>query len=494
MGCGSSAPAMLAGNSRDAFPKHSAVLKLSSSREEAADSPVTKKPPPPPALKSSSLRKLKSGRSVIGRGGQGNVMSWSPPRVAAWLRLLGLGKYVHSFLENGVDGALLMKLKRDQIENCLGIKNPMHQHSLEAGILDLKQKVIDYDNWEWSADRVLDWLHAKGLGMLAPVFSVRAIHGGVLFRASSDMIENVLAKGMDSKLIAMSLAMGIKRAKSISLGKCSDDDGSVASWGPAEVRKWLHANHMGHLETMFAYHAIHGYILLKLNADILEKRMGCTELQTIVILRSIKELKKVEKKGKSAAAELLDEHEVSPPSSFSLGSCSSFSNLTVDVAEQRMRTPSPAPPEASFMPVSAAAAAAAFDKPVTSSRWIRPTPIERTERHNSGGSTLRRSDSGGFSRSTVIPHGDGGGSLKYLKRSSTFKERRAEARRAKAKRTTSLRSFSPRIEGKAVDESMREVRRKVREARRNARANARRVARADRLAARAAQLSAESQN
>ena len=120
-------------------------------------------------------------RAIVGRGGQSQALSWGTPRVAA-LCLLGLGQYADAFLENGVDGALLLTLSKDQLERCLHIDDPMHRYSLEVGIYDLKNKQIDYDSWEWTADGVLEWLHKRGLGMLMPTFRQAAVHGGVLFR------------------------------------------------------------------------------------------------------------------------------------------------------------------------------------------------------------------------------------------------------------------------------------------------------------------------
>ena len=60
---------------------------------------------------------------------------------------------------------------------------------------------------------------------------------------------------------------------------------------------------MGHLEPRFRAHAIHGALLLKLTRDVLENFIGFTEIQSIAIMRGIKQLKKAHRKGTRARRE-----------------------------------------------------------------------------------------------------------------------------------------------------------------------------------------------
>merc|ERR1712196_193469 len=60
---------------------------------------------------------------------------------------------------------------------------------------------------------------------------------------------------------------------------------------------------MGHLEPTFRAHAVHGTLLLKLQAGVLESVMGFTEIQAIAIMRGVKQLRKAHKKGTRARRE-----------------------------------------------------------------------------------------------------------------------------------------------------------------------------------------------
>ena len=141
--------------------------------------------------------------------------------------------------------------------------------------------------------------------MLMPTFRQAAVHGGVLFRLRPEKATQELSiNSHGSDLIPTSLFIAIDHAKRIGERRHGALNGSgIKDWGLAEVKIWLTENHMGHLEPRFRAHAIHGALLLKLTRDVLENFIGFTEIQSIAIMRGIKQLKKAHRKGTRARRE-----------------------------------------------------------------------------------------------------------------------------------------------------------------------------------------------
>ena len=213
--------------------------------------------------------------------------------VTTWLQLLGIEEYAEAFASNGVDGETLLYLRREQFANCLGVVDPHHLCSLWMGINQLKRSRIDYSNWEWSCDGVQYWLRARGLGILCERFKRGAVHGGVLFAMPKRELglRYGVGENGESELILESLWQSIKRAKQTQTAHV-DPTKNVNDWGIAEVEAWLRHLHLGHLAKIFETHAVNGSLLLRLKKYSLRCLMDLTEVQTVVLLRNIRRLRR----------------------------------------------------------------------------------------------------------------------------------------------------------------------------------------------------------
>ena len=113
-------------------------------------------------------------------------------------------------MQNGVDGPILLELTSRQVQDNLGIRDAYHLHSFEVGVLDLKEKHIKYDHWDWSHKAVIEeFLVEKGLESFREGFKRRAIHGGVLFRLTPGELRSMSG----SRLRRKSLQTTVARAK-----------------------------------------------------------------------------------------------------------------------------------------------------------------------------------------------------------------------------------------------------------------------------------------
>mmetsp|Transcript_9288 Transcript_9288/g.10591 ORF Transcript_9288/g.10591 Transcript_9288/m.10591 type:complete len:666 (+) Transcript_9288:110-2107(+) len=280
-----------------------------------------------PAFRKSFLKvkKRRSGgflRSMLKKNPA--ALKWSSCEVAAWLELLGLESYAEKFLANGVDGSTLLELDTRQFAQGLGVTNELHIVSLELGVMQLLLERIDYDKWDWSAEKVSKWLSLRGFGCLTETFKDAAIHGGVLFNVEMSYLMNTVGvkKINSSPIFAESLSASIERAKSVGsrimemrhseppLGldrpgvffvhdqiDGSADNREILDWGPTDVEEWLKKQHVGHLAETFNRHGINGTILVELTRERLEKQMGLTEIQAIVLAKGLYRLKRMQRKG-----------------------------------------------------------------------------------------------------------------------------------------------------------------------------------------------------
>lgn len=286
-----------------------------------------------PSVKRTSLKSKKKKNSGLFSGlfaKKPAAIKWSSCEVAAWLELLGLDMYTERFLSNGVDGSTLLELDTRQFMNGLGITNECHIVSLELGVLQLVVERIDYDNWEWTAEKVQEWLKLRGFGSLVKCFKDAAIHGGVLFNVDFKyFIEKVGIKSINgSPIFADSLAASIERAKTVGNrisemrhGERLEDINSpgvyvvkgngyeenntgetieLQDWGSVQVEEWLKKQHVVHLSSTFRQHGVNGTILLSLTREKMEKQMGLTEIQAIVLAKGIYRLKRMQRKGISS--------------------------------------------------------------------------------------------------------------------------------------------------------------------------------------------------
>lgn len=238
--------------------------------------------------------------------------------VGAWLCILGLKTYLDVFLENGVDGITLLHLTTTQFASCLGIQNQNHIQSLKSGLQLLKTVKVDYSHWEWSCHGVEQWLNNRCLGVISKVFKDNAVHGGVLFSFTNKSLHSFLANIQNpscsadsmqtiqnlSPLILKSLWLSIKRAKKTGRAALYPNK-YIEDWGEKEIEIWLKSINLGHLFDKFKHHGINGTSLVELKKRELLKTVTITEIQSIVLLRHIKFLRKCIKQDSDRAEEIL---------------------------------------------------------------------------------------------------------------------------------------------------------------------------------------------
>jgi len=222
---------------------------------------------------------------------ESQAVHWSSPMVGEWLVLLGLGEYSPRFFEEGVDGPILLELRKDQFERCLGVTSRLHELSLRLGLLDLKTKSIDYSpgQWEWTGMGVIHWLTFRGLEQLVSRFRSGAVHGGVLFRLTRAEFQTYLHVGElgESELVLDSLCFAIERAKKVGFFQ---DPCSFLDWGPQEVYEWLETMDLSHLNDKLRTHAVNGTLLPHLDEVSLRRTINLSEIQTLRLSRAIKAL------------------------------------------------------------------------------------------------------------------------------------------------------------------------------------------------------------
>mmetsp|Transcript_21890 Transcript_21890/g.26614 ORF Transcript_21890/g.26614 Transcript_21890/m.26614 type:complete len:630 (-) Transcript_21890:2112-4001(-) len=279
-----------------------------------------------PALRKSCMKAKKRSNRFRGLFTKKvPAMKWSSCEVAGWLELLGLEDYAERFLANGVDGSTLLELDTRQFAQGLGVTNECHIVSLELGVMQLILEKIDYDHWEWSAEKVQKWLTLRGFACLRECFREAAIHGGVLFNVEFKYFMEIVGvkKINKSPIFAESLALSIERAKTVGsrISEMShnespaDIDGpgvfvvnekaaesnhetiDVQDWGQNDIEQWLKKQHVGHLAKTFNLHGVNGTILLTLTRERMEKQMDLTEIQAIVLAKGLYRLKRMQRKG-----------------------------------------------------------------------------------------------------------------------------------------------------------------------------------------------------
>lgn len=221
------------------------------------------------------------------------ALLWTCGMVGSWLQLLGLAEYKEAFAANGVDGETLLYLRKEQFANCLGVVDPHHLCSLWLALNQLKRSRINYTNWEWSCEGVQRWLQIRGLGTLCARFKRAAVHGGVLFSMPKRELgaRYSIGENGESELVLESLWLSIARAKQTRT-YLVDPTKNVNDWGIAEVEAWLRHLNLGHLAKIFEKHAVNGTLLLRLKKYSLRCLMDLTEVQTVVLLRNIRRLRR----------------------------------------------------------------------------------------------------------------------------------------------------------------------------------------------------------
>ena len=60
--------------------------------------------------------------------------------VCEWVKKIGMSQYADMFAEEGVDGQVLLALRREDLPD-LGIEKPLHQTKLLVKINELKKKI-----------------------------------------------------------------------------------------------------------------------------------------------------------------------------------------------------------------------------------------------------------------------------------------------------------------------------------------------------------------
>lgn len=242
---------------------------------------------------------------------QSQASTWNAPMVGAWLCIIGLEQYLSKFLENGVDGLTLLSLKNKQYGRCLGIENENHAHSMRKGLDLLKSTRIDYSNWEWSCDSTQKWLNFRGLGCISLVFKENAVHGGVLFSFTKSSLRQFLSRlpsfdlNLFSPLVFKSLWYSIVRAKKTGNSHLFPEK-FIEDWGEKEISTWLKRINLSHLEKRFSEHGVNGTALVRLKQRELFSVMGLTELQAKVIMRHVKNLRRLVNEEHQNAALLLE--------------------------------------------------------------------------------------------------------------------------------------------------------------------------------------------
>ncbi|KAI5807028.1 hypothetical protein EDC01DRAFT_10710 [Geopyxis carbonaria] len=67
----------------------------------------------------------------------GSIMDWTKDDVAGWIASLGLGQYRHSFLEDNIDGYVLMHIGHEELRD-LGISSVGHRLSILKNVYHIK--------------------------------------------------------------------------------------------------------------------------------------------------------------------------------------------------------------------------------------------------------------------------------------------------------------------------------------------------------------------
>jgi cytidine deaminase len=86
-------------------------------------------------------REARAVRDSFALDGSERVRDWSVARVSAWLQgRAGLPEYAGSFTRAGVDGALLLRLREDDLRDLLRVGHPLHRRRLLLSIDTLRER------------------------------------------------------------------------------------------------------------------------------------------------------------------------------------------------------------------------------------------------------------------------------------------------------------------------------------------------------------------
>jgi CheY-like chemotaxis protein/pimeloyl-ACP methyl ester carboxylesterase len=77
-----------------------------------------------------------------------HVNLWTVADVGAWLDVLTLGQYKDSFAEASIDGAFLIELTEEDLQNALGVEHPLHRKKIVASILRMQKEFKEQEAFE----------------------------------------------------------------------------------------------------------------------------------------------------------------------------------------------------------------------------------------------------------------------------------------------------------------------------------------------------------
>lgn len=134
--------------------------------------------------------------------------------VCAWLKNLGLSSYSQAFVENAIDGTLLLDISDADLKK-LKMVNPFHRRGFFLAIQALgaqngsnsplsplatssssssssaNSPILNVAAF-WSVDQVCQWFEKLGLGIYNPQIRTNAIHGSLLLDLTESEIHDIL--------------------------------------------------------------------------------------------------------------------------------------------------------------------------------------------------------------------------------------------------------------------------------------------------------------